>query len=512
MSQTKTHTFLFLILLGLLLVSKAISLVGFSFEYTGNDDLIFWQMAKDYSQGIFHEPFMYGQNYNYGIESLFSVPLQLLGVPLRYALPITTAWMGIFPFVVFAFGLFKKKHITSAYLFLLIPVLMPIEYDIITTITRGFINGLFFVSFLIFPVLSPFKSRSFLVFGLFSSLAVVTNPNSALIVLPIGLYLFFFNWNSVLFYVFTFLALIPVFVGYFFSKYFYEIHPDFVVHQLPELTYSFTRVWETLQQMDRSFAYLTPIFFGGNWLVLLFLFFGSIFLIKKDWRMGFSLLIGVIFILFSLGINKVEEGVGVIFFSPTRMFLALPLLLAFTFSWIFKGKISYWANLIFVFISILFVGLKFLWIEDTVSDHTFKRSYGPVAIENIEVLTSQCEGFNSVIQRKKVDLVVFTLSSKKNVPEISFYNFGCELLVPDFPESTMLHKERRTWLYTKHKSKIIGSMLFLNYEFNEELIKSSGLEYEIISEIPDALLIQNNEYTLPEICELFELRYKRDSN
>ena len=111
-----------------------------------------------------------------------------------------------------------------------------------------------------------------------------------------------------------------------------------------------------------------------------------------------------------------------------------------------------------------------------------------------------------------VDLVVFTLSSKKNVPEVSFYNFGCELLVPDFPESTMLHKERRTWLYTKHKSKIIGSMLFLNYEFNEELIKSSGLEYEIISEIPDALLIQNNEYTLPEICELFELRYKRDTN
>ena len=228
--------------------------------------------------------------------------------------------------------------------------------------------------------------------------------------------------------------------------------------------------------------------------------------------MGFSLLIGVIFILFSLGINKVEEGVGVIFFSPTRMFLALPLLLAFTFSWIFKGKISYWANLIFVFISIFFVGLKFLWIEDTVSDHTFKRSYGPVAIENIEVLTSQCESFNSVIQRRKVDLVVFTLSSKKNVPEISLYNFGCELLVPDFPESTMLHKERRTWLYTKHKSKIIGSMLFLNYEFNEELIKSSGLEYEIISEIPDALLIQNNEYTLLEICELFELRYKKDSN
>lgn len=109
MKFSKSFSLLFLILVIALIFSKAISLVSFGFEFTGNDDLIFWQMAQDYSQGIFHEPFLYGQNYNYGIESLFSIPLLWLGVPLRYALPITTAWMGIFPFVVFAIGFFRKK-------------------------------------------------------------------------------------------------------------------------------------------------------------------------------------------------------------------------------------------------------------------------------------------------------------------------------------------------------------------------------------------------------------------
>ena len=306
--------------------------------------------------------------------------------------------------------------------------------------------------------------------------------------------------------------MLPAFVLYYFSKQFYVTHPDYVVHQLPEITYAFSRVWETLQQMDRSFAFLTPVFFHGNWWVLLVLLFGSIWLIRKDWKKGVSILLGIVFLLFSLGINKVEEGVGVIFFSPTRMFLALPMLLGLLLGWALKSKTNNKFNLSIVFVSVLFLGIKMTLIIDTVSKHTDVRSYGPVAIENIEILKKQCETFNSVIQNRKVDLVVFTLSSKKYVPEVSFYNFGCELLLPNFPESTMLHKERRTWLYAKYKKEKIGSILFLNYEYNEELARNSGLDYEIIPEISDAILIQNSEYTLPQICQLFELRYERDTD
>lgn len=194
------------------------------------------------------------------------------------------------------------------------------------------------------------------------------------------------------------------------------------------------------------------------------------------------------------------------------MFLALPILLSLLVGWFLKVNKSSRLQLSFVFLSVGFVLIKFVSIDSVVEHHTSNLSYGPVAIQNIDSLTNECTVFNAVIQEKQIDLVVFTLSSKKNVPEVSFYNFGCEFLVSNFPSSTMLHKERRTWLYTKHKTEVIGSILFLNYEFNKELVVKSGLQYEVIETIPDAILLKNSNYTLPQICELLELKYARDSN
>jgi len=61
----------------LVIISRILTLTEFSFKYTGSDDVIFWQTAMDYSKGIFHEPFFYGQNYNYALESIIAVPLVL---------------------------------------------------------------------------------------------------------------------------------------------------------------------------------------------------------------------------------------------------------------------------------------------------------------------------------------------------------------------------------------------------------------------------------------------------
>lgn len=148
--------------------------------------------------------------------------------------------------------------------------------------------------------------------------------------------------------------MLPAFVIYFFSKQFYVLHPGYVVHHLPEITYAFSRVWETLNHMDRSFAFLTSIFLSGHWWSLVVLVSGSVWLIWKDWKMGVSLVIGMIFILFTLGINKVEEGVGVIFFSPTRMFLAVPLLLALMIGWTVKRIKTQMISAVLILLSMAF--------------------------------------------------------------------------------------------------------------------------------------------------------------
>lgn len=165
--------------------------------------------------------------------------------------------------------------------------------------------------------------------------------------------------------------------------------------------------------------------------------------------MGIALVLGLFFMLFSLGINKVEEGVGVIFFSPTRIFLAVPILFAFMLSWLLPKSNSSKLLYVLLLISCLSVCYKFITVESTVDFHTTNKSYGPVAIENIELLKTECRQFQSVAT---------------------------------------------------------------NYELNEELSRNSGSDYEIIEEISNAILIKNNTRTLPEICELLELQYHRSKN
>src|SRR5690554_1879051 len=74
-------------LLGILVfVNRFLILKLFNLEYVGSDDLIFWQAAVDYAQGIFHEPFFYGQDYNFALEAILAAPLINWGVPVDIAL------------------------------------------------------------------------------------------------------------------------------------------------------------------------------------------------------------------------------------------------------------------------------------------------------------------------------------------------------------------------------------------------------------------------------------------
>src|SRR6187551_3355709 len=138
----------FLLLSGLVLADRILLLINFSFRYTGSDDLIFWQAATDYMHGIFHEPYFYGQDYNFMLESVFAIPLLALGIPHYIALPVSSAFISLFPFFFFARILYKRNYLIESFVFLVIPLLLPIEYGILTSVTRGFVSGLFFSAFL----------------------------------------------------------------------------------------------------------------------------------------------------------------------------------------------------------------------------------------------------------------------------------------------------------------------------------------------------------------------------
>ena len=52
----------------------------FGFRYVDDDQSIMWYGAVEMSQGRFHEPCFYGQNYNTMLEGFVAIPLLWSGI------------------------------------------------------------------------------------------------------------------------------------------------------------------------------------------------------------------------------------------------------------------------------------------------------------------------------------------------------------------------------------------------------------------------------------------------
>jgi hypothetical protein len=509
--DAKHHKSIILYFIALLvIISRFLILKEFCFQYTGNDDLIFWHVAADYSKGIFHEPFFYGQNYNFAFESIISVPLIVMGVPIYIALPIMSSFIGVFPFFLFSIVLYRKGYTLNSYLFLLIPLTLPIEYDIITSITRGFTSGLFFSSFLIFPLLSPFKVKSFILLGLSVSFGYILNPNSLIISFPICLYLLFKNYNKPVFYLVGIAAAIPALLIEYVSKQFYVNHPEYIVHAMWKLDFKFDRLIDGLSNLDKFFRYLTPVFWAGNWLVLIIIFFLGIIIIKKSWEKGLSLLLSVLFIVVLLGLNKINDEIGVIFLSSTRMFLAIPLLLGLSVFWTKENFIDEkkWKTVILTIAISVFL-VKISCYKPVIAQHTEKTNYGSVAIKNLDSLISECSDIQKITSKYEVDLVVFLPTWDLNVPTMAFYNYGCSILEENATSSIMNIYERRTWVFQEEKIKARKNVLLYNQNIENFEEYKKVLDCEVINKKPTIILIRNNDKNLLELSKIFNFKLQR---
>src|ERR1700733_6666319 len=89
---------IFRAILFLLLVDRLGLLWRFGVQYTDTDRVVFWMGARDYAHWIFHEPCLYGQNYNYMLESLLAAPFFRLGLPCWYLLPVVTSALALVPY------------------------------------------------------------------------------------------------------------------------------------------------------------------------------------------------------------------------------------------------------------------------------------------------------------------------------------------------------------------------------------------------------------------------------
>ncbi|HQI46269.1 MAG TPA: hypothetical protein PLC59_09445 [Bacteroidales bacterium] len=507
----KRNLFIFLFLLVILIVERFVFLLKFGFVYTGSDDMIFWQAATDYMQGIFHEPYFYGQNYNFMLEAFLAIPFLKLGMDYNFTFPIVTNIITLFPFILFAFVLYRKSYFIESFVFLIIPLTMPVEYSILTTITRGFVSGLFFISFLIYPILYPTKKKSFFIFGICASLSYIFNPNALIVAVPIGIYLFLNNYKSPLFYIINIVCSTPILYIEYLAKQFYEIHTDYKVCWMWKLEYSFKQLFYDLKHLDNVFSYLNPIIWNWGWLSLLILLFAGFYLIKFDKTKGISVFVSVIFIFFTLGINKVNDSMGIIFLSIPRMFLGIPLLLSITFLWSRKyltcSEKAFKYS--FVFIAVIFFFLKIYISPFIIEEHVNLKPDSGIAIKKISSLKDECSELAEHAEDYNIDLIIFLPDWQINVPRMEFYNYGCPLIEKNFKRTLLNVYEKRTWVYLKEKKSIRKNILLYGYVDKKLLLQNT--EYEIISENPQITIIKNNNFITETFLNNLNIKLKRNS-
>ena len=493
---------LFAIFLTTMVIDRIITLIKFGFIYTDIDQTVMWNGAYYYSKGLFHEPFFYGQAYNYMLESFFAVPLLWLDVPVYIALPIITSFVSLLPFVILAIFFMNREKYLWAYLSLAFPVLLPLQYSFLTTISRGAVQAYLFIPFLFMPLFNPRKKNNVTILYIASAICFILNQSSILIILPISVLVFTYHFKSPSFYLKS-LLVIPFFILDFFAKNFYEIHPEKVLHALSGLNLDIQTFLSSLKTTNH-FEYLFPlnselgIVYPFIFLVL------AIFALFRSRKNEFLFILSfIILLVISLAIPKVQQlyTSGGLFFTPSRLYIYLPIVLIIS-AYIVFHKLQSRTILVFsllVLCEITFITKTFR-IQQVIEDSVSKTAF-PIA-KNQDLIARATE-LKQLAKIYNLDLIVHENSASWNYvfDSYAFNPLSENEKANDEIISVNLNGDRRTWLYSN--SKHCKQILLNGVKVNSLLLNK--VDYEIINQ--NQIVIKNNSLNVFELFDKLGLKY-----
>lgn len=500
-----------LLLIGLAVILDRIALLNtFGFQYVGSDDLTFWQGATDYAKGVFHEPYFYGQNYNFMLEALMAVPLLWCGVPHHVALPVATSLLALFPFFFFALILYRNGRLMEAAFALLVPIALPVEHGMLTTVTRGFISGLFFCGFLIIPVLKPKAVGSFVVLALSCALGFLFNPNTAIIAVPVVVYVLLNNLKDLRLYMLLGMGAAGALFVQHLAREFYDDHPAYNVHSMWELRYTKDALVDGFSHLDRYFDHLMPVVWPVGWLVIVSVVLIGGMVWRSDRNAAISLFVGTTFALAVMGLNKVNDDAGILLHSSVRMYLALPLVCVVAFCWWVKGidppNWRPWALALAMVMLVVKID-----VGGPVAQASIEPSeHAPVAIKHVKGMEWECAQMGDTLAKYDVDLLVLVPFWAKGAPEMEFLAYGCPLVDKRFERTMMNVYERRTWVFEAEQRKVHPHILLHGLPVQLDTLmcypelKATRLDHNTV-------LIENQHYRTRFILGLFGVELRRNA-
>ena len=491
---------IYLLILALVLIVRYLVLINFAFKYTDSDQSIMWLGLKDYSKGIFHEPRFYGQAYNSMLEALFTVPLYKLGLAAYKALPIVTSILTLLPYIIISLFAFLKKNTKISFVILSIPLLLPIEYSLITSLSRGFVTGICISAIGCIATFYPRSKFSFLFCGLIAILAYTINSNSVLLSFPCLLFLFLENIKNKYFYLFSSIGIIVGLIIHFWINYFYLLHPYYNLHQM-QLDFSPGTLIASLTELDIYFNNTIPIFWGTGFLVLpLFLIIAFLLYRKKEYTKAITVALIPITIILSLGIGKVHDGTDSIFFSYSRMYLSIPILLGFSLSFftgITNSKLFYF----YLLIPCTFFFYQINILNDKIAANISPSKNHVVSVIEVKKLADECNYLKTICTDNKIQLIVIS-----DHWFYDFYDYGCPSCMDSFPNTLRPSYERRTWRLLEDERKIYPTILIIDTKRN------FACEFNFVKKVDHTenfYIIENNKLHTMDLLNLIHIEYRK---
>ena len=448
---------LFYVLSAMVLVEKMLVFFFFSSQYTDSDQTLLWQVTSDLSNGIFHGPCFYGQSYGPNIEPLLAVPFMKLGMPVYAALPLVTILLSTTPFFLLAIYFKRKTNTQTALIPLLVCLLLPLEYSLLTAIPRGFVGGIFFVSLGLF-CWKYFRNNLSLVFaGLFIGWGLYGNLNSALL-LP--LIIPSIHWNkkfilrAVLFFGLGFIiGLLP----FYFNALFSTEHLELLIHVAPSVKLSWASFVETICRFNNYFDQVSPLFWRFGFVSVLLLPAAIILLWKKNKRLeAWTITFVLLAILGSLFMEKTKESGYSLFFSGGRFFLAMPFVFIFLSLYLYsflssKNKLKF--NRIALTLAFISFGIKLFCFSPLLENAIDKEKAWYVHVVRIDDLKKQCSEMKAFGENPALLIAVTGDTPEQPV------TYGCQCLQADFPSTYIPHYERRRWLISEYNKTVFPTIL-----------------------------------------------------
>lgn len=466
----------------ILVVYRLWVLNSFGLKYFDSDEAIMSLGAFDYSNGSFHTPGFYGQSYNPMFESLLAVPFLWMGLKAYLVLPYITSVLTLLPFLIMTWLLYRRGQYTTALLVIAIPFILPVEYDYITSLSRGWVGGLFVGTLALFSLTGRSTPVKHLWLGFISIVALIIGTGSVFILVPIFLYYAITHLSERKFWIYLSLGAIPalVIVGLFYS--FYYEHPNENLHQI-KLIISLNNLYRAIGDMPQLFKNVTPMMVHPLIIYFLLPLMASVwFLYKRRYPEGIATIGFLLVFLFSLTMSKVFDGTDSVFYSYSRAFLGLPLVLALLVSrFNIKGAAIY---PYLPMVMVAFLAYKAYLFPTTITKD--KKSDSVVNVADIEVFLSDSHKLGQLCKEKNVELVVVN-----NHWFYDHFTYASPSIEENFPPTLRPAYERRTWRLKEEASNVANTILLIDR--GRDIANDSTISIAPIPNFEGYFLITNNQ-------------------